>query len=108
MAAMPCSRLPKWKLRPSGVSLLKSPMSLRFVLFDGARSAEPPIRLGTAFAIALSTCPPAARVARLSPSLKTGMEAFERSAVRAKQRSHSFALSGFSARQAAKLFFQSS
>ena len=42
---------------PAGFARLKSPMSLRFVLFDGARSADPPTRFGTALAIAFSTWP---------------------------------------------------
>ena len=41
----------------------KLPLPLRAVLVEGSRSAEPPIRLPTLAAMALSTSPPALRVA---------------------------------------------
>ena len=46
-AAMPCSRMPKWKLRPAGVAAAKSPAPGTSVIVEGARSAEPPRNQGT-------------------------------------------------------------
>ncbi len=63
IAPMPCSRMPKWKLRPAWSSGPNVPGPLSIVLFDGARSALPPISSGTFAAIALSVVPDAARLA---------------------------------------------
>ena len=63
IAAMACSRTPKWKLRPAGVTACWSGTSLIRVLFEGARSAEPPISVGTCGATALMTLPEPTRVA---------------------------------------------
>ena len=45
IAAIACSRMPKWKLRPPRLAASKSPApsNVRCVFVDGARSAEPPI-----------------------------------------------------------------
>src|SRR6185312_4490774 len=68
-----CSRIPKWKLRPSRFSVVNDANSFRVVSVDGARSAEPPIRAGKLSAIAFSTLPDAWRVAILgSDALNTG------------------------------------
>ena len=66
MEPMACSRTPKWRFRPAPVGR-KSPMPFIMVLVDGARSAEPPIRNGALFAIALRTFPEALLVA-IAPS----------------------------------------
>ncbi len=69
---MACSRMPKCSTRPYGLPgqafvcrssgrKLGSPSGV--VLFDSARSAEPPHSSGILGAIALSTLPEAARVA---------------------------------------------
>src|SRR5665811_267686 len=65
-----CSRTPKCTLRPPGVSFWnhphsREPHSLSSVLFEGARSAEPPIRVGAVPATAFSTLPEADLVACL-------------------------------------------
>src|SRR5215203_985014 len=64
---MPCSRTPKRRLRPSGCAAEKSGEPLMTVLFDGARSAEPPASCGSFPASALITCPEAARVGMCLP-----------------------------------------
>src|SRR5262249_61020240 len=48
IAAMACSRIPKWKLRPLGLQGSKSPApaNLSVVLFGEPRSAEPPRNQG--------------------------------------------------------------
>ena len=56
---MACSRTPKWRLRPPGSSAEKAGSPLIRVLFDGARSAEPPTSSGSVLASALSTSPEA-------------------------------------------------
>lgn len=43
------------------------------VLFDGVRSAEPPIKFGILEAMASSTLPDATRVAKEDPAGKDGM-----------------------------------
>src|SRR6266850_1178626 len=45
---MACSRMPKWKFRPPGLSASKSPAlgNLSVVLFEVPRSAEPPRNQG--------------------------------------------------------------
>jgi hypothetical protein len=43
---MACSRTPKWKFRPPGVERANAGSSPIQVLFDGARSAEPPVSSG--------------------------------------------------------------
>ena len=55
--------MPKWKFRPAWSSGANVPLPLSSVLFDGARSAEPPISSGTFAAIAFSVVPLAARLA---------------------------------------------
>src|SRR6202022_3118888 len=73
-APMQCSRMPKWKLRPAYESRSKSPSPARFVSVDGARSAEPPKKLGTVLAIAFITLLDAMRVASgPSSGLKLGI-----------------------------------
>lgn len=74
MAPMPCSRTPKWTLRPPGVLDVNTPASFMNVLVEGFRSAEPPTIHGTFLAIALSTCPELSRVANpFGSALNTGM-----------------------------------
>ena len=78
IAAIACSRTPKWTLRPAqphspptapcrsagwNDGLWKSPAPLSAVSVEGLRSAEPPTSSGTRAAIALMTLPPAERVA---------------------------------------------
>ena len=92
IAAIACSRTPKWRLRPRvapfaadrplAVGDLRSPGSgsrpapLSAVSVEGLRSAEPPMSSGTRAAIALMTFPPAERVASgLSAVVKVGMSA---------------------------------
>src|SRR5262249_8885320 len=60
-----CSRIPKCRLRPPGLSAKKSPAPSKVsrVLQEGPRSAEPPSSHGTFFPMALSTSPEASRVA---------------------------------------------
>ena len=74
--------------------------SLTIVLFDGARSAEPPINSGRASAIALITFPEAARVAML-PSELSNTGSFSRRSLGSSPlciRFHSAASSGFFSR----------
>jgi hypothetical protein len=52
-----CSRTPKWILRFWYEPAWKSADALMTVLFDGERSAEPPIICGIVPAIALMTSP---------------------------------------------------
>src|SRR3970040_19703 len=63
-AAIACSRTPKWKLRPAGFWALKLPTLSKVsrVLFDGAKSAEPPKSQGTFRATWLTTFPDEARL----------------------------------------------
>ena len=76
IAAIASSRTPKWKLRPSGVAACWSGTSLIQVLFDGARSADPPINVGRCGASALMALPEADRVAKApSSGLNTGKSA---------------------------------
>ena len=94
---------------PQGVAAVKSPMSARLVLFDGARSAEPPTRFGMTFAMAFSTFPLAARVARDSPAAKAGIATrgqIDRSVL--DPGLPLLASAGFSAFQAARVFFHCS
>ncbi len=73
---MACSRTPKWKLAPAGVAACWSGTSLIQVLLDGARSAEPPMRVGRFGARALMALPDAERVATApSSGEKTGRSA---------------------------------
>ena len=58
-----CSRTPKWRWRPSGVSRWNEPAVLTRVFVDGARSASPPTRCGRRGETAASTAPLASRVA---------------------------------------------
>ncbi len=60
---MACSRTPKWRLRPSGRALEKAAAPAIAVLFDSARSAEPPTSSGRLAASAWIALPEAARVA---------------------------------------------
>src|SRR5258708_1194958 len=62
---MPCSRTPKWMLRPlySLVKKSPAPSKTRLVLLDLARSAEPPTSQGIFCARALGTLPELSRVA---------------------------------------------
>ena len=50
---MPCSRMPKWKLRPSNDERPIAAESLIQVLVDGSRSALPPTSVGTSAAARL-------------------------------------------------------
>ena len=55
MAAMACSRMPKCMFEPLLSSAEKSPRFFMFDLLEGARSAEPPMRLGMRSASLFST-----------------------------------------------------
>src|SRR5258706_14691959 len=63
--AIAFSRIPKWKFLPAGLSAWKSPApsNVRVVLFEGPRSAEPPINQGMFCAKMFSTFPDASRPA---------------------------------------------
>ena len=63
IALIASSRMPKWMLRPERSSAASQPYSLSPVLFDGSRSAEPPMRSVATLASAFITVPFAARVA---------------------------------------------
>jgi len=54
---MACSRTPKWIFLPSGVSELNAFDLLIHVIFEGARSAEPPTNSGKISANKLITLP---------------------------------------------------
>ncbi len=78
-AAIENSRMPKWTVRPygsaSGSGLpagRKELVPSMVVLFDPARSAEPPHSSGSTGPRACSTLPEAARVATALPSSNTG------------------------------------
>src|SRR5260221_1097731 len=60
-----CSRIPKWKLRPSRCSCVNEVYSFRVVSVVGERSAQPPIKFGKLPAMAFNTLPEAGRVAIL-------------------------------------------
>ena len=84
IAAIACSRMPKCKFLPHG----KSPPPFSSVLFDAAKSALPPKKPGTAFAMAFKILPLLSRVATLSPLksgnsilLKSGFKSLFRSAL---------------------------
>ena len=47
IAPIACSRTPKWRCRPPGVSRRNDAALLTSVLVDGARSASPPTRCGS-------------------------------------------------------------
>ncbi len=109
MLPMACSRMPKcsvrppgapvnsWLLRSDGMKLLTPAM---VVLFEPARSAEPPHSSGTGWASADSTLPDAARVA-IEPGSKTGSEASRSAgASLASTRSSNSACSGDALRHA--------
>src|SRR4030095_15551495 len=75
MAAIECSRMPKWKFLPPGVpgSKFPAPSYLRVVLFDEPRSAEPPSSHGMFWASTFSTWPEASRPAMpFGSGLNTG------------------------------------
>ncbi len=57
IAAIACSRTPKCRLDPLRSSFEKSPLSFMTDLFEGARSADPPMRLGILAASLFSTSP---------------------------------------------------
>ena len=65
IAAIACSRMPKCRFFPPGLSAWKSPAPSNFsvVLFDGPRSAEPPRNQGMFCASTFSTLPEASRPA---------------------------------------------
>ena len=65
IAAIACSRMPKWRLRPPGLPGSKSPAPANFsvVLLEGPRSAEPPRNQGMFWASTFSTSPEASRPA---------------------------------------------
>ena len=63
IAPIACSRTPKCMLRPLGSSGEKEPLPATSVLFDSARSAEPPTKFGTAGVILCKQSPDTARVA---------------------------------------------
>ncbi len=63
MDPIACSRTPKWRCRPSGVSRRNEPALFTSVFVDGARSASPPTRCGRRGETAASTAPLASRVA---------------------------------------------
>ena len=60
---MACSRTPNQTLRPACDPLPNTSAPLMAVLFDVARSAEPPIRVGRNGATALITAPETTLVA---------------------------------------------
>ncbi len=62
-AAIPCSRIPKYMLRPPSAPGPRSSAPSISVLVEPPRSAEPPSSSGSTGASALSTVPDAARVA---------------------------------------------
>ena len=80
---MACSRTPKWMVRPKGPSPSacaravgrKEGSPAILVLFEPARSDDPPHSSGTTFANAESTLPDAARVARDWPTSQVGRAA---------------------------------
>ncbi len=63
IAPMPCSRMPKWKLRPANASRATAGESAMRVRVEGSRSALPPASAGTSAAARCSTTLPWARVA---------------------------------------------
>src|SRR5215510_9791580 len=65
MPAIACSRMPKCRFFPAGLSASKSPAPsyVSVVLFDGPRSAEPPRNQGMFCARTFSTAPEASRPA---------------------------------------------
>src|ERR1043165_7713937 len=65
IAAIECSRMPKCRFFPEGLSAWKSPaeMKVSVVLFDGPRSADPPRNHGISCASTFSTLPEASRPA---------------------------------------------
>ena len=84
IAPMACSRIPKCRIRPAGAGLQCSvfhlagtnePPPSMVVLFDSARSAEPPQSSGSLAAKALITLPDAARVAISVPASNLGSAA---------------------------------
>src|SRR5208283_6049884 len=94
--AMPCSRTPKWKLRPPKLPGSKSFSPLINVSVEGAKSAEPPSRVGRTGEMAFKTLPDADRVAMgLSAELKVGIFACQPGVNSPRvYRSHSAARSG--------------
>src|SRR5437899_8215310 len=75
VAAIACSRIPKWRFFPPRLPAWKlpAPSYVRVVLFDGPRSAEPPSSHGMFCASTLSTLPEASRPAMpLGSAGKTG------------------------------------
>src|SRR4026207_927902 len=66
VAAMACSRMPKCRFFPVGLSASKSPapLNVSVVLFEGPRSAEPPRNHGTFCARTFRTLPEASLPAR--------------------------------------------
>ena len=75
----------------------KEPPPSMLVLFDPAKSAEPPQNSGSVCAIALITSPEAARVAISFPGANTGMpDAQFSGSVRFRSRCNSAAFSIFS------------
>src|SRR5436305_1618549 len=62
MDPIPCSRTPKWMLRPSNCPRAMSPFPLRYVSVEGSRSAEPPTSAGTSSAALCRTAPATLRV----------------------------------------------
>ncbi len=108
-AAMENSRMPKWIVRPygsaSGSGLppgRKDDVLSIVVLFEPARSAEPPHSSGTTAPRAWSTLPDAARVATALPGSNTGTASSQPAGSSPLlTRSNVAARSGFSPRQAA-------
>src|SRR4029450_8874418 len=75
IAAIECSRMPKCRFLPLGLPdwKLPAPSYVSVVLFDGARSADPPRNHGMFCASTLSTLPDASRPAMpLASAAKTG------------------------------------
>src|SRR6516225_1154647 len=64
-ALIACSRIPKCRFLPPGVSAWKLPAAAKVnaVLLDGARSAEPPSNQGMFWASTFNTFPDASRPA---------------------------------------------
>ncbi len=114
-AAMECSRIPKWIVRPYGFAPGRGLPSGRndevlsiVVLFEPARSAEPPHSSGMTAPSACSTLPDAARVATALPVSNDGRWSSQPSGSSpAAIRSNSAACSGRVERQSANPFSHS-
>ena len=105
IAAIACSRTPKWTLPPAKGSSPSPivPVPGTVVLFEPARSAEPPIsRPGASAAMRPSAVPECLRVASALPSRpSTSLSAKSAGTARERTASQLFAASACAPRQAA-------